>query len=427
MAFNIFKWILGSPQENGIQTGTVVEVKDFLDNSEDVPSTGIENVIQRMAFQTAVQKIGSAVAAVEWETKRRGKDARAKEYWAWNYSPNVNQTREEFFQDLIFRLFSDEEALIVETRNGNRYVAESFTVTPFLDGDIYQDISARGESIPGTFRASDVLHISLKGDSSGLLSGQVASNQGRLIKSATSNYLRGQGTRGILEIDDTAEADPKFQETYNDLVQNQFKSYFNNANAVLPLYKGYEFRQTDTSGGSTKSSIVGSRDIRNMMNDIIELTAQALGIPATIITGKGVSEADFKQFMTATVQPIVAMLADEINRKLFGHELVNVGTYVVPNYSRVRYTDVFDVANPIDKLIGSGAFCVNDVRIRLGLDIIEEDWAWQHWMTKNYSPTEELLEGVNENTTPETAPEENATPEEAPDENNEEDLEDAEE
>ena len=150
-------------------------------------------------------------------------------------------------------------------------------------------------------------------------------------------------------------------------------------------------------------------------------------IPATIITGKGVNEADFKQFMTATVQPIVTMLADEINRKLFGRELVNAGTYVVPNYSRVRYTDVFDVANPIDKLIGSGAFCVNDVRIRLGLDIIEEDWAWQHWMTKNYSPTEELLEGVDENTTPETAPEENATPEEAPDENNEEDLEDAEE
>ena len=92
------------------------------------------------------------------------------------------------------------------------------------------------------------------------------------------------------------------------------------------------------------------------------------------------------------------------------------GSYIVPNFAKVKYIDVFDVANPIDKLIGSGAFCVNDVRSRLGMDIIDEEWAWQHWMTKNYSPTEELLEGVDDNDAPVQ-----------PDENNEEDEDENEE
>ena len=96
--------------------------------------------------------------------------------------------------------------------------------------------------------------------------------------------------------------------------------------------------------------------------------------------------------MTFTVQPIVSMIAQEINRKLYGRELVFAGSYIVPNYAAVKYTDLFDVANPIDKLIGSGAFCINDIRQRLGLDVIDEPWAQQHWMTKNYSSVEDLLE-----------------------------------
>ena len=62
----------------------------------------------------------------------------------------------------------------------------------------------------------------------------------------------------------------------------------------------------------------------------------------------------------------------------------------------IKYIDVFDVATSVDKLISSGAFCVNDIRVRLGMDTIDEPWAWQHWMTKNYAPTEELLEGVDD-------------------------------
>ena len=395
MAFNIFKWILRKTDDEP-DGGREVSVGDFLDAEMDSAVMGLEIYLQRMAFWTCVRKIGSAVAAVEWETFRRGKRVKAKEYWAWNYAPNPNQTKEQFFQKLVGQLFSEQEALIVEWR-GNRYVADSFGVEKHLSGDIYHDITSDGESIPGVYAAKDVLHFTIEGERIKRILISIASAEGRLLKAASSSYIRSHGMRGILKIDDTAETEPDFEEQYEDLVQNKFKKYFTADNAVLPMFKGYTFTERDNNQAAGKSEIQGTRDIRNMMNDIVELTAQALGIPASIATGKSVSDADFKAFMTSPVMPIVKSITQEINRKLFGSQLVYAGTYISANYADVRYTDLFDVANPIDKLIGSGAFCINDIRLRLGLDIINEPWAWQHWMTKNYSTVDDLLDGVEDN------------------------------
>lgn len=278
-------------------------------------------------------------------------------------------------------------------------------MTEKLTGNVYQNISVNGEEVPGVYLARDVLHFTIEGEKIKRVLLAIASAEGRLLKSSAARYLRSQGTRGILKIDDTAEADPDFDETYEDLVTEKFKKYFTSENAVLPLFNGYDFTERESTGGSSKSNIVGTRDIRNMMDDIVELTAQAFGVPVSIVTGKNVTDADFKAFMTYTVQPLVKMIASEINRKVYGRDLVFAGTYVAANLGGVRYNDLFDVANPIDKLIGSGAFCINDIRVRLGLDVIDEPWAWQHWMTKNYATVEDLLEGVEETQAPAAQPE----------------------
>lgn len=389
MGFNIFKWIL-KPRENE-SAGSKVNISDFLDKENEAYVSGLEMYLLRMAFWSIVRKIGAAVAAVEWETFRRGKKVKAKEYWSWNHEPNPNQTRSEFFRQLIAELFQHQEAVVVESRHG-RYVADYFSVTEHLSGDVYENIVSRGEQIPGVFHVSDVVRITLEGDRvSGILSG-IAASEGKLLTSATRNYIRKNGIHGILNVSEIAEGSPDFEKIYEDLINEKFKRYFTAENAVLPLYEGYEFDEGNQGSEATKADIVGTRDIRNMLDDIVELTAQTMGVPVSIVTGKNITDADFKTFMTFTVQPIVSMISQEINRKIYGQQLVYAGSYITPNYAAVKYSDLFDVANPIDKLIGSGAFCINDIRQRLGLDVIDEPWARQHWMTKNYSSVEDLLE-----------------------------------
>lgn len=411
MAFNFIKWIFGK-KEDGADSPERVTVKDFLDNELGEMTDGLEGYLQRLAFWTAVRKIGSTVGSVTWETFRRGKKVQASEYWAWNRSPNVNQSSKELFMQLIGQLYLHQEALIIETKDGSRYVAESFAVARHLSGDVYTDVMARGESIPGTFTAKSVIRLTITGDSIRKTLSMLSMAEDRLLKSGMAAYVRQQGTRGILKVDDTAEADPDFQETYEDLVTNKFKKYFTAENAVLPLFNGYEYKEMEGTGGSTKSTLAGTRDIRNMIDDMFEMTARAFGIPLSILTGKSVTQDDFEHFMTATVKPLVESIEEELNRKLYNENLEKDGTYIKADLSRVKYENLFELSGPIDKLIGSGAFCINDIRVRLGLEPIDKPWAWQHWMTKNYASVEDLNEGLDEGSSTKQSKEEESENEE---------------
>lgn len=395
MAFNIFKWLFGKTEEPApATTDGKARIKSFLDEDLGEYYEGMEVYVQRMIFWAIVRKIGSAVGAAEWKTYRRGKAVQSNEYWAWNYSPNENESRREFMMKLVGQLYQHQEALIVEDRNGDRFVADGFSTTQQLSGDMYSDISARGFSIPGRFKAEDVLHLTIEGDSARAILAGIGAVEGKLMKSAASAYVRQQGRRGILTIEELAEASDNFEEELDDLMNDKFKKYFTAENAVLPLYQGYSYEEKESGGGSTKSTLAGTRDIRNMMDDIIEFTATSMGIPLSVATGKGVTDADFKEFMTTTVKPLTDAIETEINRKIYGKDRVLAGTYVKASLDGVRYTDLFDVAGPIDKLIGSGSFCINDIRVRLGLEVIDEEWAWQHWMTKNYATMGELNENL---------------------------------
>lgn len=397
MAFERIKKIFA--KTNTEPTGTRISKRDFLDGPIDgVDVIAVQDYLQQMAFWSIVRKIGSAVAAVEWETYRKHKRVNGKESWAWNFEPNPNQTKVQFFQKLVGQLYATGEALVVEWGgNGYRYIADSFATTQSLGGDKYADVIIHGQQIANkTYQSKDVLHVTLAGDNVNLVLAGIVGAEGVLIKSASNAYIRNQGMHGILHIDDLAEAEQDFEETYADLVNDKMRKYFTAENAVLPLFKGYDFREQESTGGSTKSSLSGTRDIRSLYDDIVEYVAQAMGVPVSIVTGKQLTKEDFDQFITHTVKPIVEMFGEELNRKIYGMDRVQNGAYIAPNYGHIKHSDLFDIADPIDKLIGSGAFSVNDIRKRLGLEPIDEDWANEHWMTKNYAPAGEVLTGFVE-------------------------------
>lgn len=386
----LIDWLLGrSKAEDKVN-------RDFLDNEasqNNADTAKIMIAFQKIAYLSCVRLIGATTAAVEWEIYSKGKRKYDREHWAWNYSPNPNQTAAEFMTELVAQLYEHQEAVAVALPSGYRYVAENYSVERALTGDIYQNITAyNGQPVPGVFSANDVLVIRANSipDMSSLL-GLISSEEGKLVTSAIDSYQRDHGQKGILNVDAVAEADPDFEETYSDLVGKSFKKFYNSPNAVLPLFDGYSYEDLSNTAASGNS-----RDIRAMLDDVMEITAAAFGIPASIALGKQATKDEFNIYMTNVVKPLVNAITEEINRKLYSRENVQHGSKIVPSFANVRYKDLFDVADPIDKLIGSGAYCVNDIRIRNGDSIIDEDWAWQHWMTKNYAPAGDLVDGVQD-------------------------------
>ena len=64
--------------------------------------------------------------------------------------------------------------------------------------------------------------------------------------------------------------------------------------------------------------------------------------------------------------------------------------------STIKVQDILKLSANISGLVGSGAYSPNDVREKLGDAKINEDWANEYYMTKNYANADDISKGVNE-------------------------------
>ena len=179
---------------------------------------------------------------------------------------------------------------------------------------------------------------------------------------------------------------------FDDLINEKFKKFLESDNAIVPIGEGQDL--TEFSNSKTYSN-ESTRDIRAMIDDVFAFTARAFGIPPALMSGdvQGVKDA-LDQFLTFCIDPLADMLQEEINRKTYTKEQFLRGDYVQIDTKQIKHIDIFYASTSIDKLISSGVFCVNDILKMLGLPIIDEDWAWEHVLTKNYSPFENLLKAL---------------------------------
>ena len=64
------------------------------------------------------------------------------------------------------------------------------------------------------------------------------------------------------------------------------------------------------------------------------------------------------------------------------------GDYVRIDTTTIVHFDMFANAANVEKLIGSGAYSINDVRAAAGQPKISEEWADKHWLTLNIGTME---------------------------------------
>ena len=383
MAFNLWKWITKS------LSGDSTQLTGFLDE-ETVITASTNAWIEIMAFNACVSKIAAAVGSCEFETYSKDMLTKSNEYWLWNYSPNPNQNKRQFFEKLIFKLYSNEEALVVKSANGSMFVADGYsTIHGDISGDSYENVmigTTKLNQFP--YRSSDVIKLKLEGGGIGTVLSGIADAESKLIDAAQSAYVRNAGRHGVLNISDTASAETDFKDKYTEIMNTRMSKYYKAENAVLPLFEGYKYTPDNGTSSGTETSAINT-----MLANAINLTAAELGVPASIANGTGATEQEFNNFMTYTVKPLAEMIQTEANRKLYGMQNVTSGNYMHVDMASVKYSDVFSLSNSIDKLISSGCFSINDILLRLSEKTIDEPWANQHWMTKNYSPAEQVMNG----------------------------------
>lgn len=385
MGLNFKKW-LSEKLSKGTEKRSLVSVDwtEFFGLMDQV-------YIRELAFWTCVNKIANALSKCEFRTYYHHEPVKKGEYYLWNIEPNRNQNASAFLTKLIGKLYLNNEALVVES-SGQLYVADDFQKTVYALYDYqFTGVTVDDFTFGRTFYQNEVLYFQLNSLDMRHLVNLLYSSYNELLQYAANAYRKSRGSRGILDIDAQAQAEDDFSDTLHELMTNYFKKFFESENAVLPLYDGYKYTELQSKTYSSEST----RDIKALADDIFDFTARAFSFPPSLAKGDVQdTEKATDELLTFCMDPLARMLEKEINRKRNGMAGFLAGNYLWIDTTAVKHIDIFDIAAPVDKLISSGIYSINDIRRVIGEAPIDEEWAKTHFITRNYGVVTEILDGL---------------------------------
>ena len=375
MGIKFWDWLSGGKA----RSPTTVEV-----SCRELLAAAQEFQLRDLSFWICANMIANAVGRCEFRTFRDGKEIREREHYLWNVEPNVNQNSTAFLHKLVAKLLVDGEALVISTRQREGYDALVVADSWLQNGDYpsrqneYINVQVGDVSYEKTFREQEVLHLKLNHINVKPVLDGLYGAYWRLISAAMKRYEWDKGQHWKVHVDQLASGAEDFTENFTRMIEQQVKTFLDSNGAILPEFDGYAYTN---EGGKANVELA---DIQAQMKDVLGFTAKALQIPAVLVDGsiQGTEDAQGR-FLTGCIDPICDQLQEEINRKRYGYDRMQAGDYLRVDTSSIRHFDMFANAANVEKLVGSGAFTINDVLRSAGLPTIPEPWADEHYMTKN--------------------------------------------
>lgn len=345
-----------------------------------------EVFFKELATACAINMIASLISKCEFRTFIKGIPEKKGEYYLWNYEPNPNQNAGDFWQQFVTNLLYDNAALIVEV-GGKLYVADSFTRTHYsFREDVFNNITIGDLTMQRSMLSHEVIYLELDNiNARRRLEGSYTA-YGQTVAKAIRSVLRAGAQKGILNIDAQTAAQPDFTTKLQTLITDRFKPFYDTDSAVLPLQTGYTY--TDVTKQTTAPT---PADLNERINYEFEMAGRAYKIPKALMLGD-VSDVEkiTKNFLTFAIDPICQRIGSEVTRKKYGEKQFAKGNYMDVNTNCIQHIDIFEQATNSDKLLSSGLYCIDELRVKLGDTALKTDWSQKHYITKNYAEAEKM-------------------------------------
>lgn len=370
---------------------------------QELINAGQEYQIRELAFRTCVEMVANAIGRCDFRTFEEGKEVRGWDHYLWNYQPNVNQNSSQFWHKVVFLLYLNNEALIVPVKQWGKedyyfVCADSWSVPEpnVIRQNEYKGVMVESFQFNKTFKEEDVIYLRLHHENVKPVVDGLFASYGRLISAAMNNYVWANGQHWKVTVDQMAGGRDDWAKQFQQMVEDQIRPFLNAQSAVLPEFSGYKYEPV---GERTTEAQRDATNIKNMVQDIFDFTANGFLIPPVLMRGQveGIADAN-NRFLTNCVDPLADQIGEEITRKRYGYDGWKRGWYMRVDTSAIGHFNLFDNAASVEKLIGSG-YSYNDVQRAAGGQEIEEPWANQHFLTKNFALAEELLKGGENNGT----------------------------
>lgn len=354
-----------------------------------------EIVYKEWALNSAINLIAKAISNCEFKTYTKNQETKADNYYLFNIEPNPNQNASEFWIKYIYKLIMDNEVLVIQHDN-YFYIADSFEKTDkTLKKSVFYNVTFKQENsnenliLNKRFSSDDVIYTKLNNKGINDIIDDLYSSYGLFLSKAIENYNLQRGIKGILKIGGLFSQKFEDSQKLQEYIKKKFENYFKSANSVLPLEDGLEF----TEKSQTANTNMNTEEVIKSIDEVLNQVCVALNIPKGIIKG---DLAEIKEqtnnFLTYCIDPIANMISNEFNRKYFKKEQYLQGTYLKVDTSTIEHINIFDVSNSLDVLMRIG-FSNNELRTKIKEPKLNEKWADEHYITKNYSS----VEGGDEN------------------------------
>lgn len=350
---------------------------------------------KRLAIETCIDLIANTLTRCEFQTFERGKEIRGENYFLLNVQPNQNQNSSEFIHSLVNRLIMQNECLVI-MQNDQLYIADGWVKNEFaLKENYYTEVQIGDLTFQKVFRESEVLYFKLNDRNIMEVINGLYEDYGKLISSAIGYYKRKNNKRILIKGDFLRPQDEETQKLINEMFEKQLSDWFNadKPGVGFQVQKGFDFEDmSDSKSGVAQNST--SRDIADLVNDVINYVAMAFHVPRGLLKGDIADvEKHMDAFLLFCIKPIAELIQDEFNRKMYTKQEYLDRTYLKVDTNNLKIVDITQLATAADKLFAIGGLSINDILTMLGKEPIDEEWANKRYVTKNYQEAAKGGEG----------------------------------
>lgn len=338
----------------------------------------------------------------DWKTYRQGDIVKGEEWFRFNIAPNRRETSAEFYRRLANKLIYEGEALIIETATRELFVADSYT---FKNGNqlrmkdnTFTDVVVGDITLNRSFKENDsCMFIQIpQFDNVKAVFNSMGVDFLELKKLVYEGAQKALGMK--LNLNLGAQAKNKYDDKYIQKIQTAYEPLMKARDAVFVSYKGETLEDmTERQRGSEVQQVLTAVENNIKINDeILCNIGMAYGVPQKFMKGDFTADNDsiYAMAITMFAKPYLTLLSKKFTYFVLTKEDIIDGGKVEADLNSIKFIEKLSMATSIDKLIGSGAYDINEVREMLDDDPVENGDV--RFITKNYAVLQEYVKGGSE-------------------------------
>lgn len=339
--------------------------------------------LKQIALNIVVEMVARTISQSEFRLMKGNQKEKDQLYYLLNVQPNKNQNAVDFWQKFIYKLIIDNEVLVVKNDDGYFFIADDFHHEEELGllPHKFTNVLVNDFEFKRVFSMDDVIYLRYNNQKLDAFSLGLFEDYGEIFGRMIDLQLMNNQVRGVLKIDTTQMRESDKQEAIQGYINKLFESFRNNSIAIAPLTKGLEYEEHSSKGSAQGSQEF--KEIEELKRTILTDVARIIGVPPSLVLGEVADlEKTIDSYLKFCINPLLRKIESELNSKFFYEdEFLNEDKHI--RVVGIDKRDPLKLSEAIDKLVASGTFTRNQVRIMTGEEPVDDPELDKFIITKN--------------------------------------------